>query len=103
MVVDSHHVACVSQFENPNLQKKFFFLKIGIFFSKLGKKSPKFHWEWGRKFWTPKTPKKDSADPDEMPHFAAFQLGLHCLPQYLFRSFQYTKDEVIYMRLIYKL
>ena len=29
-------------------KKKYFFLKIGIFFSKLGKKSPKFHWELGQ-------------------------------------------------------
>ena len=26
----------------------------------------------------------NSADPDEMPHCAAFYLGLHCLPKYLF-------------------
>ena len=25
-----------------------------------------------------------SADPDEMPPYAAFHLGLHCLPKYLF-------------------
>ena len=25
----------------------------------------------------------NSADPDEMPSFAAFHLGLHCLPIYL--------------------
>ena len=24
----------------------------------------------------------NSADPDEMPHHAAFHLGLHCLPKY---------------------
>ena len=24
-------------------------------------------------------------DPDEMQHYAAFHLGLHCLPKYLFR------------------
>ena len=24
-----------------------------------------------------------SADPDEMPHFAVFHLGLHCLPKYM--------------------
>ena len=23
-------------------------------------------------------------DPDEMPHYAAFHLGLHCLPKYPF-------------------
>ena len=38
MEIDCHHVACVC---DPNLHKKFFF-------SKLGKKSPKFHWEWGQ-------------------------------------------------------
>ena len=26
----------------------------------------------------------NSADPDEMPHYAAFHLGLHCLPKYPF-------------------
>ena len=26
-----------------------------------------------------------SADPDEMQHYAAFHLGLHCLPNYPFR------------------
>ena len=31
------------------------------------------------------------ADPDEMPHLAAFHLGLHCLLKYLLRSFQPTK------------
>ena len=24
-----------------------------------------------------------NADPDEMPHFVAFHLDLHCLPKYL--------------------
>ena len=33
----------------------------------------------------------NSADPDEMQHDAAFHLGLHCLPKYLFRGFQSTK------------
>ena len=33
----------------------------------------------------------NSADPDEMPHYAAFHLGLLCLPKYLFRGFMYTK------------
>ena len=32
-----------------------------------------------------------SVDPDEMPHYAAFHLGLHCLPKYAFRSHWYTK------------
>ena len=28
-----------------------------------------------------------SVDPDEMQHFVAFHLGLHCLPKYAFRSY----------------
>ena len=31
---------------------------------------------------------ENSADPDEMLHDAAFHLGLHCLPTYLFTSIQ---------------
>ena len=33
----------------------------------------------------------NSVDPDEMPHLAAFHLGLHCLPKYPFRAFQVSK------------
>ena len=33
----------------------------------------------------------NSADPDEMQHYAAFHLGLHCLPKYTFRGCEYTK------------
>ena len=33
----------------------------------------------------------NSTDPDEMLHFAAFYLGLHSLPKYLFRGFPYIK------------
>ena len=33
----------------------------------------------------------NGADPDEMLHSTAFHLGLHCLPNYLFRGLQYTK------------
>ena len=33
----------------------------------------------------------NSADSDELQHYAAFHLGLHCLPKYPFRGFQYTK------------
>ena len=29
----------------------------------------------------------NSADPDEMPHYAAFHLGLLCLPKYPFLGF----------------
>ena len=33
----------------------------------------------------------NSADPNEMEHYAAFHQGLHCSPKYLFRVFlQYT-------------
>ena len=32
-----------------------------------------------------------SADHDEMLHYAAFHLGLHCLPKYLFRGLGFTK------------
>ena len=28
----------------------------------------------------------NSVEPDEMPHYVAFHLGLHCLPKYSFRS-----------------
>ena len=33
----------------------------------------------------------NSVDPDKMPHFAAFHLGLHCLSKYLFSGFQYIQ------------
>ena len=33
----------------------------------------------------------NSVDPDEMQHYAAFHLGLHCLQKYLFRGFPNTK------------
>ena len=33
----------------------------------------------------------NSADPDEMPDYAA-HLGVQCLPKYPFRGFWYTKD-----------
>ena len=29
----------------------------------------------------------NSADPDKMPHYAAFYLGLYCLPKKPFRGF----------------
>ena len=46
-------------------KKIYFFLKIGIFFFKIGKKAPKFHWEWGR-ISAPENTKNipDRADPD---------------------------------------
>ena len=30
----------------------------------------------------------NDANPDEMKHYAAFHLGLHCLPKYPFMGFQ---------------
>ena len=47
MVVDCHHVACVCVLTEWKFKKKMF-LRLGIIFSNLGKKSPKFHWERGR-------------------------------------------------------
>ena len=50
MVVDYHHVACVcgDWMKIPIFKKKKNYLEDwDYFFSKLGKKSPKFHWEPG--------------------------------------------------------
>ena len=33
----------------------------------------------------------NSVDPDEMPRYTAFHLGLHCFPRYPFSGFQYNK------------
>ena len=33
----------------------------------------------------------NSVDPDEMQHYAAFHLGLHCLQKYSFMGFPNTK------------
>ena len=35
----------------------------------------------------------NSADPDEMPPYAAFHLGLHNLPKYLFTGIQKEKGK----------
>ena len=35
----------------------------------------------------------NNADPDEMPHYAAFHLGLCCLPKNLFKGFRSAKVE----------
>ena len=32
----------------------------------------------------------NSVEPDEMPHVVAFHPGIHCLPKYPFRGFQYA-------------
>ena len=37
----------------------------------------------------------NSADSDEMQHYAAFHLGLHCLPKCPFRGFQNTRTQFI--------
>ena len=34
----------------------------------------------------------NSAETDEMPHYVAFHLGLHCLPKYLFTGIQNEKS-----------
>ena len=34
----------------------------------------------------------NSAYPNKMPHYAAFHLGLHCLPKHLFMSVPHTKS-----------
>ena len=34
-----------------------------------------------------------SVYPNEMPHFVAFYLGVHCLPIVLFGDLEYTKDK----------
>ena len=36
----------------------------------------------------------NSADLDEMPAYAAFHLGIHCLPKYLFISIQNEKGDL---------
>ena len=42
----------------------------------------------------------NSVDLDEMQHYAASYLGLHCWQKYLFRDFPYPKGKLIY-RLIW--
>ena len=44
-----------------------------------------------------KQAKTNSADPDEMPPYAAFHLGLHCLPKYLFTGIQTEKGKELHM------
>ena len=40
----------------------------------------------------------NSADNDEMPHYAACHLGLYCLPKYPFKGdFQYPKSKFLHM------
>ena len=36
----------LTEWKSQFLKKKIFFGRLGFFF-KMGKKSPKFHWEWG--------------------------------------------------------
>ena len=42
----------------------------------------------------------NSVDPDEMQHYAAFDLGLHCLQKYLFKGFWNTKGKLTGMNSI---
>ena len=37
----------------------------------------------------------NNEDPDKMQHFAAFNLGMHCLLKYQFRGLPKTKGELI--------
>ena len=39
----------------------------------------------------------NGADSDEMPHYAAFHLGLFCLSKYLFTGNQIEKAYIIYI------
>ena len=41
----------------------------------------------------------NSADPDEMPHYAAFHLGLHCLPKYMFLGFLVHKGLIVHLHI----
>ena len=36
----------------------------------------------------------NSEDPDEMPHYVAFHLGLHCLSKWSFRSLYLVTQRV---------
>ena len=38
----------------------------------------------------------NSLDPNEMPHYAAFDLGLHCLSEYAFMSDKYKGLGVVF-------
>ena len=40
----------------------------------------------------------NSVDSDEMQHYAAFHLGLHCLQKYFFRGFPNTKGELTFYK-----
>ena len=40
-----------------------------------------------------------SADPDEILHYVAFHLDIHCLLKYPFRGFQYTMGTVNVLKL----
>ena len=38
----------------------------------------------------------NNADPDEMQHYAAFHLGLHCLPKYTFKGLKGKFNKFLY-------
>ena len=42
----------------------------------------------------------NSADIDEMPHYAAFNLGLHCLQKYIVPICRYQQWKVLLLSLI---
>ena len=42
------------------------------------------------------TNKTNNAEPDEIPPYVAFHLGLHCLPKYLFTGIQDSKGSILY-------
>ena len=40
----------------------------------------------------------NSAEPDEMPHYAAFHLGLYCLPKYLLSWMKVEISKILNLR-----
>ena len=40
------------------------------------------------------TLRKKNEDPDEIQQYLTFHLGPHCVPNYSFMGFQYTKTEL---------
>ena len=73
MIVDCHHVACVVTEKNLYFIF-FFFFKIGIFFTELGKKSPNFHCG-GPEFPHLRTPKQIlGVSPDHQLEKLIFKL-----------------------------
>ena len=95
------HIVCISSIShvsafNPLYTYEFFFwfdtIKLGYSISLLGVSDYNFHKNsvcvlfCQNIFFT----FTNSVDPDEMQHYAAFHLGLHCLQKYLFWCFPST-------------